>query len=448
MTVKEPLPPEMHDSGLAAAPTTTPRTILRRPTHLAQGFRALHNRNYRLFWIGQLISITGSWMQTTAQAWLVLQLTGSALALGEVTALQFLPVTLLSLYGGVLADRLRKHRALLFTQTAAMIQAVIFGILVATGVIQLWHIYILAVIQGLINAIDVPVRQSFVVEMVGRDDLSNALALNSTEFNAGRILGPSIAGLIIDQIGIAPTLFLNAISFLAVIAGLWMMDQKKLHIVPAVKTGSVNKRLREGVSFAWHTPAILSVLIVVGFIGTFGYNFTIVLPLIARFVLNTNATGFGSLGSFLGIGSLVAALVTAYLSEVNMRRLLIGAGAFSIIFGGLALSQVFALSAALLVALGFAGIIFAVSANTLIQLNAPDELRGRIMSVLYPVICRQHAHRRLFDRRAVGYAGRAGGAADLRRAVPDRGQPGGLLLPQAAPRTFGPTANSTVDIHS
>ncbi len=381
MTAKETMPPEMHDSGLAAAATTTPRPLIRRPSHLAQGFRALHNYNYRLFWIGQLISITGTWMQTTAQAWLVLKLTDSPLALGEVTVLQFLPVTLLSLYGGVLADRLRKHRALLFTQSAALIQAAIFGLLVATGVIQLWHIYLLAAIQGLINAIDVPVRQSFVVEMVGREDLSNAVALNSSEFNAARILGPSIAGLIIDQIGIAPTLFLNAFSYLAVIGGLMLMDQQQLHVVPAVKLGSVNKRLVEGVKFARHTPVILAVLIAVGFVGTFSYNFTIVLPLIARFVLDTNATGFGSLGSFLGIGSLVAALLTAYISGVNMRRLLIGAGAFSIISGALALSQVFALSAVLLIALGFAGITFAVSANTLLQLNSPDALRGRIMGL-------------------------------------------------------------------
>lgn len=381
MTAKESLPPEMHDSGLAAAPTTIPRPILRRPANLGQGFRALHNRNYRLFWTGQLVSITGSWMQTTAQAWLVLQITGSALALGTVAVFQFLPVTLLSLYGGVLADRLRKHRALLITQSAAMIQAFIFGLLVATGVIQLWHIYILAVIQGLINAVDTPVRQSFVVEMVGRDDLSNALALNSTEFNAARILGPSVAGLIIDQIGIAPTLFLNAISFLAVLAGLRMMDQKALRVVPPVKKGSARKQLAEGLSYAWHTPAILSIFIVVGFIGTFGYNFSIVLPLIARFVLDTSATGFGSLGSFLGLGSLIAALVTAYLSQVKMQRLLIGAGAFSLIFGALAISQEFALSAVLLIGLGFAGITFAVTSNTLLQLNSPDELRGRIMSV-------------------------------------------------------------------
>jgi MFS family permease len=352
-----------------------------RPHHVSQGFRALRIRNYRLFWTSQLISQIGSWMQTTAQAWLVLKITGSPFSLGIVTTLQFLPVTILALYGGVLADRLQKRRALLLTQTAAMIQASIFGILVATGVIQLWHIYILATILGVISAVDTPVRQTFVVEMVGRDDLPNAVALNSMVFNAARIVGPTLAGVTIGQIGVSPSLILNALSFIPVLIALLRMDPTTLRIVPPSIQGSTTRRLREGLSYARHTPSILGVLIVVGAIGTFGYNFSIVLPLIAEFVLRTSAAGFGSLGSFLGFGSLVGAFVTAYASEVTMRRLLVSSGAFSIIFGALALSRVYALSAALLVALGFVGIMFATSANTLLQLAAPDALRGRIMSV-------------------------------------------------------------------
>lgn len=348
---------------------------------LGHGFHALHTRNYRLFWTGQLISLIGSWMQTTAQAWLVLRMTGAGLPLGTVTALQFLPVTLLTLYGGVLADRLPKHRALLVTQTAAMLQAAVFGTLVATGAIELWHIYVLALTLGLINAIDVPVRQSFVVEMVGREDLPNAVALNSSAFNMARIIGPSVAGVLIDQIDIAPALFLNAFSFLAVLAALLRIDPAALHTHAPVRVGSVNQRLREGLSYARHTPAVLAILIVVGALGTFGYNFTIVLPLIARFVLDTNAAGFGTLGSFLGIGSLAGAVVTAYREQVSMRRMLVGAAAFSVIFGALALSQVYLLSAGLLVVLGFAGVTFATSANTLLQLITPDELRGRVISL-------------------------------------------------------------------
>lgn len=345
------------------------------------GFRALHNRNYRLFITSQIISLTGSWMQTTAQAWLVLELTDSPFKLGLVVTLQFLPVTLLALFGGVLADRLWKRHALLVTQSAAMIQAFIFGMLVAVDAIQLWHIYVLAVIQGIITAIDNPTRQAFVVEMVGRDDLPNAVALNSMTFNGARILGPTAAGLIIDQLGISLTLIVNAISFIPVLIALLLMDGSALHVAVPSKQGSALKRLQEGLTYTWNTPAILAIMIVVASIGTFGYNFSIVLPLIARFVLRTNATGFGSLASFLGFGSLTAALITAYMSRLTMRRLLLGAAAFSIIFGLLALSQIYVLSALLLVALGFAGITFATSSNTLLQLHTPNELRGRIMSV-------------------------------------------------------------------
>jgi MFS family permease len=348
---------------------------------MSQGFRALHNRNYRLFWIAQIISLSGSWMQTTAQAWLVLQITGSPLSLGTVLTLQYLPVTLLALYGGVLADRLPKRTTLMSTQAALMVQAVVFGALVASGKIELGHIYVLAAIQGLISALDTPIRQSFIMEMVGRDDLLNAVALNSMSFNTARILGPSLAGLIIDLIDIAPTLILNAISFIPVLIALSRMDVAALHTAPPAHRGSANQQLREGLSYAWHSPAILSILIAIAFIGTFGFNFVITLPLLARFVLHTNATGFGSLTSFLGIGSLCAALFTAYQRDVTMRRMLIGAGAFSLLLGALALSEVYVLSAALLVAVGFAGIIYGTASNTLLQLASPDDLRGRLMSV-------------------------------------------------------------------
>jgi MFS family permease len=348
---------------------------------VTSGFRALRIRNYRLFSISQLVSLAGSWMQTTAQAWLVLQLTQSPLALGIVTTLQFLPITLLALYGGVLADRLPKRQTIIVTQTVAMVQAFIFGLLVSTGAIQLWHIYLLAVIQGIISAIDNPVRQAFVVEMVGREDLVNAVALNSMIFNGARILGPAIAGIVIAKIGIAPTLYLNALSFIGVIVALFMMDTKALYTAPPSATGSVRKRLMEGLAYTWRTPRVLLIMIIIGAIGTFGYNFSIVLPLLARFVLNTDAGGFGALSSFLGIGSFIAAMTTAYTRNVTMRRLFIGSAAFSVLLGAVAISPDFGLSAVLLVALGFSGIIFATSSNTLLQLIVPDELRGRVMSL-------------------------------------------------------------------
>lgn len=352
---------------------------LSRFTH---GFRALRVRNYRLFWLGQIVSLSGSWMQTTAQAWLVLQLTQSPFALGLVTTLQFLPIMLLSLVGGVLIDRFSKHRMVLTTQVLALIQATIFGVLVGTGLIQLWHVYILAAIQGMINAFDNPARQAFVPELSGREHLVNAIALNSMLFNSARIVGPAVGGILIAQFGIASALYLNAASFIAVIVGLLMMDTTQF-FTPQQRRGgeSVRQQVGEGLGYVWRTPAVLQIMLVVAAIGTFGYNFSVVLPLLAGFVLHTDAAGFGSLSAFLGIGSLLAAITTAYSKQVTVRRLLLGSGMFSLVLALVAFSTNFALSAVLLVALGFAGITFATTANTLLQLKVPDELRGRVMSI-------------------------------------------------------------------
>jgi MFS family permease len=351
-----------------------------RAASMTHGFRALRVRNYRLFWIGQLISLIGTWMQGTAQAWLVLQLTNSPLELGKVTTFQTLPIMVFSLFGGAIADRMPKYRLVLGTQIVALIQAAIFGLLVGTDHIRLWYIYVLALVLGLINAIDTPTRQSFVSELVGRDDLPSAVALNSVLFNSARIIGPVIAGLLIAQFGIAPAFYINAASFIGVITGLLMMDRSLFRPAPPRAQTSILRGVREGLSYAWRTPAVLLVLIVVACIGTFGYNFNVVLPLLAGFVLHTDATGFGVLSACLGVGSLLGALTTAY-SQVSMRRLLIGSGAFSLVFAALAVSPYFGLSTVLLVALGFAGITFATSANTLIQLTVPDALRGRVMSL-------------------------------------------------------------------
>ena len=367
----------------AAAATSRPGGAWARRSlaHLRHGFRALQVRNYRLFWIGQLVSLSGSWMQTTAQAWLVLQLTRSPFALGLVTTLQFLPITLLSLVSGVLIDRLSKHRVVLLMQILGLIQAAIFGLLVATGTIQLWQVYVLAALQGVINAIDNPARQAFVPELAGREHLVNAVALNSMLFNGARIAGPAIAGLVIAQAGIAPALFLNALSFVAVIGGLLLMDTQTFFTRPRQTAAPVRQQLVEGLRYVWSTPRVLLIMLVVAAIGTFGYNFSVTLPLLAGFVLHTDATGFGGLSAFLGIGSLLAAITTAYTRQVTLRRLLLGSGCFSVLLGAVAFSTSFPLSAALLVALGFAGIIFATTANTLLQLTVPDELRGRVMSL-------------------------------------------------------------------
>jgi MFS family permease len=362
----------------AGAPARPARFSLRTIT---RGFSALATRNYRLFWIGQLISLTGTWMQRTAQDWLVIQLTHSPFDLGLVTACQFLPITLLSLVGGVFIDRWPKHRLLLCTQSALLLQATVFTTLVATGTIQIWHVYILAAVQGLVNAVDNPARQAFVPELVGREGLVNAIALNSMLFNGARIVGPAVAGLLIANLGIPPALFLNAVSFLAVIGGLLLMDPRAFTSRTRPASGPLGRRLLEGLRYVRHTPAVLLIMLLMGAIGTFGYNFSVVLPLVAGFLLKTSAAGFGGLSAFLGLGSLVAAVTTAYARQVTTRRLIMGAATFSLLLGGVALSTHFALTAALLVALGFAGIIFTTTANTLLQLTVPDELRGRVMSL-------------------------------------------------------------------
>ena len=353
---------------------------------LTRGFHALQVRNYRLFWIGQMISQTGSWMQRTAQDWLVLQLTHSPFALGLVTALQFLPVLLLSLIGGVITDRWPKHRLVTITQVAALLQAAVFATLVGTGAIQLWHVYVLATIQGIITAIDNPVRQSFVVELVGREHLINAVALNSMLFNASRIVGPALAGIMIARAsstlsGISLVLTVNAISFVAVLVGLLMMNPSEFSNVPPVVAGKMGRRLIEGLAYVWHTPSVMLVMIVVAAIGTFGYNFSVVLPLLSGFVLHTDAAGFGALSAFLGFGSVVGAITTAYIRQVSVGRLMLSSTAFAILLGAVAISTNYVISGALLIALGFAGILFSTSANTLLQLNVPDALRGRVMSL-------------------------------------------------------------------
>ncbi|NTW98306.1 MAG: MFS transporter, partial [Oscillochloris sp.] len=336
-----------HSSANDAQPTQGRRT------RLLSGFSALRVRNYRLYWLGQLVSMTGSWVQATAQALLVLQLTSSPLAVGLVATFQFLPVMLFSLFGGVIADRVPRYRMILITQTIAMALATIFGTLVGLGLIQLWHVYLLALLQGLVNALDTPVRQAFAIELVGREDRSNAVALNSIVFNGSRIIGPALAGVLIGPLGIATMLYLNAASFLAMLVGLLLIDggQVTQERRPPAR---VLSQLREGLAYTWRTPEVLLVMILMAAIGTFGYNFSVMMPLIGGFVLHTSAVSYGMLGTFLGLGSLAAAVANAYMRKVTPRRMIIAAAAFSLLLGALATTTTLAVALALLFALGFA----------------------------------------------------------------------------------------------
>jgi MFS family permease len=348
---------------------------------LAGTFRSLRNYNYRLFFFGQMISLTGTWMQTIGQAWLVLDLTHSPLALGTVTMLQFLPISLLVLFGGVIADKVPKRRLLVLTQTSAMAQAFVLAFLTWSGLVTLWEIYILAAMLGLTNAIDNPTRQAFVVEMVGRDDIMNAVALNSSMFNGARLVGPAVGGVIIAVVGVGAAFFINGASFIAVIIGLLLMRPRLLYPTRRSGEGRVLEQLAEGLRYSLRTPAILLIVILMAAIGTFGYNFTVVLPLLARNALHVGSIGFGAMTSAVGVGSLVAALTLATLRKTSRRTLLIGAMAFTVFLAAVAASPWYWLTLVLLVALGVASISFTATANTSLQLSAPDQLRGRVMSL-------------------------------------------------------------------
>ncbi len=379
--------PDRDGSALAreaqpvSAPVSAPSVArpARRP--VGETFAALRVYNFRLFWFGQLISLTGTWMQTIGQAWLVTSISRSPLALGTVTMLQFLPILLFALFAGVIADRVPKRRFLVFTQSAAALQALVLGLLVATHVVQLWHVYILALLLGLTNAFDNPTRQAFVPEMVGRPLLANAVALNSTLFNAARILGPAIGGVTIATVGLRGTFFLNAASFVPVIAALLMMKLAALYPAPPPRDQRMTEQLREGLSYAFRTPPVLLIVILMAFIGTFGYNFTVVLPLLARFVVHVGAVGFGLMASAMGFGSVAAALTLAYTRRASERQLMLGASFFSALLILVGLSAWYAPTLGLLVLLGYASIIFTATANTRLQLVVPDRLRGRVMSI-------------------------------------------------------------------
>lgn len=349
---------------------------------LARQFSSLASYNYRLFFFGQVISLVGSMMQTTGQAWLVLKLTGSPAALGLVVTLQFLPVTLLSLLGGALADRLPKRPAIMALLALETVQATLLSLVVVTGVVQLWHIYALAAFLGVMNALERPVRQTFFVELVGRERLVNAVALNSTILNTSQVLGPAIGGFVIAVFGIAATFEFNAVSFLAVLAGYALMRPAEF-FTPKERPRSrgVLRDIRDGLGYSLGTPPLLFILLMVGFTSLFTYNFGVMIPLIARFVLHTGAARFGFLTASLGVGSLISAFAIAGMSLRSSRVLVLSGAAIVLLTALLALSPTYALTALLLVALGAAAMALFTTANTTLQLTSPPALRGRVISI-------------------------------------------------------------------
>lgn len=342
-------------------------------------FSSLKVRNYRLYFIGQAISLIGTWMQIVSTSLLVLKLTGSMVSLGLVTALQFLPVALLAPYGGLVADRFSKRRILFATQTAAAVLAFTLGGLVVTGLVRLWMLYVLAVLLGLVNAVDNPVRQSFVHEMVGAETLRNAVTLNSLEVNLTRVIGPAVAGVIIAAIGFALCYFLNGLSFLAVLVCLYLMHGADLQRSAPVR--AAKGQLRDGFRYVLRNPVLLDVLVMMGIVGTFTYEFQVTLPSMARFVFQQPIMGAALLTSANGVGAVIGGLYSASRRRATIRGLTAASLGFGLAVLGVSVMPTLAAAAAGMVLVGGFSIAFTSLTNTILQMEAEPTMRGRVMSL-------------------------------------------------------------------
>ena len=343
-------------------------------------FRALRHRNFQLFFAGQFISLTGTWMQSVAQSWLVYRLTGSVVLLGLIGFASQIPVFFLAPFGGVAADRYNRQKILVITQSSAMVIALVMAILTLTGTIQVWHLFIFAVCFGLANSFDIPTRQAFVSEMVAREDLLNAIALNSSMFNGARIVGPAIAGILVALVGEGWCFLGNSVSYIAVIIGILLM---KITPVVRERKGSTFSNIAEGFSFVAKTAPIRGILLLLGLVSLMGMPYAVLMPIFADKILGGGSDTLGYLMGGSGLGAVIATLILA------SRREVFGLGRWvSYASGGLGISLIlfsfssnFWLSLVLLIPVGFSMMLQMSSSNTLIQAMVPDEIRGRVMSV-------------------------------------------------------------------
>ncbi|MCC5577403.1 MFS transporter [Microtetraspora sp. AC03309] len=343
-------------------------------------FRSLRNHNYRLFAAGGIVSNVGTWMQRTAQDLLVLQLTaGSGVALGVTVALQFLPVLLFGLWGGMLADRYPKRPVLMVAQSLMGVLALTMGLLTLTGSAQVWHVYVMAFVLGVISCVEVPTRQSFVVEMVGRDDLSNAIALNSSTFNLARVFGPALAGVLISWMGTGPIFLLNAVSFAAVIGGLAMMRTSELRTPEPVTRAK--GQLREGLRYVGRRPDLLLPILIVGSMAIFTQSFSTSIALMATQVYGAGASSFGVASSAFAVGALGGALLAAKRVRPSRRFLIIGAICFGVFQAIAGLAPGYPAFLAFLIPAGMAVVTVNTTANATVQMGASPEMRGRVMGI-------------------------------------------------------------------
>lgn len=349
---------------------------------LVRTFRSLRHPSYRLFFTGQVLSLVGTWMQSMAQAWLVYQLTYSSVWLGVIGFLNTIPMLLFALYGGSIADRFSKHRIILVTQSLSLVQAVILSTVVFLNIVTVEMVCVLAFTLGTINAFDVPARQSFVVELVGKENLANAIALNSASFNAARIIGPAIGGVVIGAVGVAWCFFFNAVSFFAVIIVLLKLKLETKPVLVKEKQ-SIISGLRESIKYVRSDLSMMAVLTLVAVITVFGWSYTVLLPIFADRILNIGAVGLGNLMMSFGIGAFISAIIVAS-TEGNIRPssfIYTGIALFVVGVSMFASSTNVAVSIYSLVFVGMGLIMFISTANASIQLGAPDAMRGRVMGL-------------------------------------------------------------------
>ena len=349
------------------------------PAWAVRAFSPLAVRNFRLYFIGQTLSVSGTWMQRVAQSWLVLELTGSGTAIGLVTAVQFLPMLLLAPFGGVIADRFDKRRLLLVTQAVAAVLATALGLLVVFAVVKLWMVFVLAAALGLVSSVDNPTRQTFVLEMVGRDNLTSAVSLNAVLVNLARVLGPAAAGALIVTVGLGPCFLINAGTYLAIIIALFLMRVAELQAVPPQERRA--GQLREGLRYVQSTPAVMTPLVMMGVVGMLAYEFQVILPLIAKFTFGGDAGTYAALTAFMGGGAVVGGLVTASRKArppvaLSRTAALFGVTQLIASFAPTLVSEYVAM-----VALGAASIGFLALGNATLQLSATPEMRGRVMGL-------------------------------------------------------------------
>jgi MFS family permease len=346
-------------------------------------FRSLRIRNYRLYFFGQMISVTGTWMQTVAQAWLVLKLTGSGVALGLTTGLQFAPVLLAGAWGGVIADRFDKRRTVIATQIAQGLLALVLWTLMLAGAVQLWMIYALAFALGCVTVVDVPTRQAFVMEMVGPEDVTNAVGLNSTVVTSARIIGPAVAAGLISTVGIAACFLINGISYAAVVWSLFRMDAHAL--MEPERVQRVKGQVREGLRYVWSDRTLRSSLLLMTVVGTMAFNFRVMLPLLATGPFHGGAGLYGLLSAVMGVGTLIGALIAASRARPTANLLVGSALAFGVLIMAAGAAPTIALEMVFLIPMGAISIIFIATCNTTLQLGSTDAMRGRVMA-LYSVV--------------------------------------------------------------